>query len=101
MNPMLKPSGTERLKLKSDGTAFKFWFQVQLVPLHLGDERHADLHIRVGPDGLRDGGQGRGLHSLTSKLNLRTFGNTSLTLKLNLSTFGPHPRVNLGCVGTK
>jgi len=29
---------------------------------------------------------GRGLHSLTSKLNLRTFSNTSRTLELNLST---------------
>jgi len=36
---------------------------------------------------------GRGLHSLPSKLNLRTFGNTSLPLELNLSTFGPRPRV--------
>jgi len=42
---------------------------------------------------------GRGLHSLTSKLNLRTFGNTSLTLELNLNTIGPHPRVNLGYMG--
>ena len=36
----------------------------------------------------------RGLHSLTSELNLRTFGNASLTLELNLSTFGTHPRFN-------
>ena len=36
---------------------------------------------------------GRGLHSLNSKLNSRTFGNTSLTLELNLSTFWTHPRV--------
>jgi len=35
----------------------------------------------------------RGLHSLTSELNLRTFGNTSLPLELNLSTLGPHPLV--------
>ena len=33
---------------------------------------------------------GRGLHSLISELNLRTFGNTSLTLELNLRTFGTH-----------
>ena len=44
---------------------------------------------------------GRGLHSLTSKINLRTFRNTSLTLELNLSTFGPHPRVVLGCMRDK
>jgi hypothetical protein len=44
---------------------------------------------------------GRGLHSLTSKLNLRTFGNSSLTSELNLSTFGTHPRVNWGCMGDK
>ena len=43
----------------------------------------------------------RGLHSLTSELNLKTFGNTSLTFELNLSTFGPHPRVNLGYMGDK
>jgi hypothetical protein len=42
---------------------------------------------------------GRGLHSLTSELNLRTFGDTSLTLELNLSSFGTHPRVNLGYMG--
>ena len=42
---------------------------------------------------------GRGLHSLTSELNLRTFGNTSLTLELNLSTFGTHSWVNLGDMG--
>ena len=44
-------------------------------------------------------GAGRGLHSLTSELNLRTFGNTSLTLQLNLSTFGTHPRVDWDHVG--
>ena len=44
---------------------------------------------------------GRGLNSLTSELNLSTFGNTSLTLELNLSTSGTHPRVNLGVRGTK
>jgi len=48
-----------------------------------------------------DDDDGRGLHSLTSQLNLRTFGNTSLTLELNLSTFETHPRVNLGYTGTK
>jgi len=37
----------------------------------------------------------RGLHSLTSELNLRTLGNASLTLELNLSTFETHPRVKL------
>ena len=42
---------------------------------------------------------GRGLHLLTSGLNLRNFRNTSLTLELNLSTFGTHPRVNLGYMG--
>jgi hypothetical protein len=43
----------------------------------------------------------RGLHSLTSELNLRTFGDTSLTVELNLSTFETHPRVNLGHMGDK
>jgi hypothetical protein len=43
----------------------------------------------------------RGLHSLTSELNLRTFGNTSLTSELNLSTYGAHPRVTLGYIGDK
>ena len=42
---------------------------------------------------------GRGLHSFTSPLNLRTFGNTLLTLELNFSTFGPHQRGDLGCMG--
>jgi hypothetical protein len=41
------------------------------------------------------------IHSLTSKLNLRTYGNTTLTLELNLSTSRTHPRVNTGYVGTK
>jgi len=41
----------------------------------------------------------RGLRSLTSELNLRTFGNTSLALKLNLSTLGTHPQLNLGSYG--
>ena len=41
------------------------------------------------------------IHSLTSELNFRTFGNTSLTLELNLSTFGTHPRINLGYMGDK
>jgi hypothetical protein len=44
---------------------------------------------------------GRGLHSLPSKLNLRTFGITSLPLELNLSTFGPRPRFDLGCAGNE
>jgi hypothetical protein len=44
---------------------------------------------------------GRGLHSLTSELNLRTFGNASLTLELNLSTSGTHPRVSLGYMRDK
>jgi hypothetical protein len=35
----------------------------------------------------------RGLHSLASELNLKTFRSTPLTLELNLSTFGTHPRV--------
>jgi hypothetical protein len=39
---------------------------------------------------------GRGLHSFSFQLNLRTIGNTLLPLELNLSTFGPHPRVTLG-----
>jgi hypothetical protein len=43
----------------------------------------------------------RGLHSLTSELNLRTFGNALLTLELNLSTFGRYPRVGSGCLGEK
>ena len=47
------------------------------------------------------GGGGRGSHSLTSELNLRTFGNTSLTLELNSSTSGTHPRVELVWVGIK
>jgi len=43
----------------------------------------------------------KGLHSLTSELNLRTFGKASLMLELNLSTFGTHARVNLAVWGTK
>ena len=35
-----------------------------------------------------DEADGRGLHSLTSNLNSRTFGNSSPTLELNLSTLG-------------
>jgi hypothetical protein len=42
-----------------------------------------------------------GLHSFTSELNMRTFGNTLLTLEHNLSTSDTHPRVNLGCMGDK
>jgi hypothetical protein len=41
------------------------------------------------------------LHSLTSKLNLRTFGNTSLALEIKLSTFGTRPRVNWVMYETK
>jgi hypothetical protein len=48
---------------------------------------------------LANGLAGRGLHSLTSQLNLRTFGNTSLTLELDYSTFGTRPRAGLGHVG--
>jgi len=44
---------------------------------------------------------GRGLHSLASLLNLRTFGNTSFTLELNLRTLETHPRVNLGYMEDK
>jgi hypothetical protein len=44
---------------------------------------------------------GRALQSLTSKLNLRTFGNASLTSELNLSTLRTHPRVNSGYVVDK
>jgi hypothetical protein len=40
-----------------------------------------------------------GLHSLTSQLDMRTFGNTSFTLELNLITYGTHPRVRLGYMG--
>jgi hypothetical protein len=50
------------------------------------------------------GNPGRGLHSLTSMLNLGTFGDTSLTLELNLSNFahfGTHSRVNLVIWGIK
>jgi len=45
--------------------------------------------------------EGRGLYSLTSELNLRTFGNTSLSLELNLSTLGTHPRFSSGSSGDK
>jgi hypothetical protein len=54
---------------------------------------------RLRTVGLTNRVVGRGLHSLISQLNLRTFGNTSLTLELNLGTFGPHPRVDLAYVG--
>jgi hypothetical protein len=47
----------------------------------------------ISPKALIVLAKGRGLHSLTSKLNLRTFRNTSLTLELNLSSFGPYLRV--------
>ena len=43
----------------------------------------------------------RGLHSLTSELNLRTFGNASLKLELNLSTLGTPQRFNVGDMGDK
>ena len=42
---------------------------------------------------------GRGSHSLPSKRNLRTFGNTSFPLELNLSTFGPRPLLDLDYMG--
>jgi len=38
----------------------------------------------------------RDLHSLTSELNLRAFGDTSLTSELNVSTFRTHPLLQLG-----
>ena len=41
----------------------------------------------------------RGLHSLTSELNLRRLGNTSLTLELNLSTCRTHPWDNVARMG--
>ena len=59
-----------------------------------------EVRRRKSPRG-HTGASGRGLHSLTSELNLRTFGNTSLTLNLNLSTYGPHPRIYLGYTGDK
>jgi len=36
IKPTLKAAGTKRLKLKYDGTAFKFCFQFQFAPLHIG-----------------------------------------------------------------
>jgi len=42
-----------------------------------------------------------GLHSLSSELNLSTFGNASLMSELNLSTFGTHPRIIVGYMGDK
>jgi hypothetical protein len=63
------------------------------------------IHERSGfaESALADMGQPltRGLHSLTSQLNLRTLGNASLTLELILSTIGTHPRVDLGHIGDK
>jgi hypothetical protein len=41
----------------------------------------------------------RGLHSLTSEIQLEDLRDTSLTLELNLSTFTTHPQVNLGLMG--
>jgi hypothetical protein len=97
-------------------TAFTLCFQIQLAPLQGGTgaaaadrQRRGDRLNGVGrvaarvPVG-RAGharAHGRGLHSLTSELNLRTFWNTSLPVELNLSTFGTRPRVNLGNVGDK
>ena len=43
---------------------------------------------------------GRGLHSLTPELNLRTFG-THRSLQSLTSTLGTYPRVNLGHMGDK
>jgi hypothetical protein len=63
------------------------------VTLQLAPGKYAE-RVVAGP-------HARGLHSLTSMLNLMIFGNTSLTLKLNLSTFGTHPRANLGYLGEK
>ena len=64
-------------------------------------EPHRAPGGRLQPGGAVALPHGRGLHSLTSELNLRTFGDTSLTLELNLSTFGTHPRVSLGHMGDK
>ena len=41
-----------------------------------------------------DGNEAGAYTRSPSKLNLKTFGNTSPLLELNLSTFRPRPRVN-------
>jgi hypothetical protein len=63
--------------------------------------RPADPHAHRHLQRRGKPGRARGLHSLTSEFNLRTFRNTSLTLELNLSTLGTHQRVNLGQTGEK
>jgi hypothetical protein len=86
MKPKSKPPGTKRLKLKYDEVLSNVAFNFNL-------RRYIkDSHPMI---------TGRGLHSLTSELNLRTFGFTPLTLELNLSTFGTHPRVDMGYMGDK
>jgi hypothetical protein len=73
--------------------------------LHAARHRGAGRHrAYMGRRDMAGGGtsgtvQGRGLHSLTSELNLRTFGNVSLTLELDLSTFISSARVNLSYMG--
>jgi hypothetical protein len=97
MTPMLKPPGTKHLKLIYDILLSNFALKFN-APLHHGGQL-VHLPSDAGGQGGRVGG--RGSHSLTSELNLRTFGDTSLTVELNLSTFGTHPRVKLGMRGIK
>jgi len=89
IKPMLKPTGTKRLKLNCDILLSTSAFKLKL-------RRYSKAEVEQLRLGL-----GRGLHSLPSKLNLRTFGITSRQLELNVSTFGPRPPVNLGCTGDK
>jgi hypothetical protein len=65
------------------------------------EECYLQRGLRLEPDDTVIDVGGRVLHSLTSKLNLRSLRNTSLTLELNLSTFRTRPRVNVGHMGDK
>ena len=61
---MLKPPGTERLKLKCDDLLLKIWFQIRLAPLHQGaraaeDALHPVPALRAGDTDQREQDRGQ------------------------------------------
>jgi len=128
IKPTLKAPGSQRLKLKLDYISLYVAFNRNLRHYNMATANGAaslnDAALTWGTDDCTiaslggavfrctchklgmvalavSGGwvSGRGLHSLTTELNLRTIWDTSITLELNLSTFGTHPRVRLGSMG--
>jgi hypothetical protein len=81
IKPTLKASGTKPLTLRSDeplsNVAFNFNLRSYNTVGYWAASNISDLQ-RMTEKSVNKRCYGRGLHSLPSKLNLRTFGNTSL-----------------------